>query len=550
MTYFPKNIDSRLWTHANALCNGKISEVEMRELETILDADPNAQGFFVDFMNVNAEILWLVSSKQHSTMDSSPQITITPPKQSPILGFLDDFGNVFNQYSPFSFMLLILFIGITFFAASHWLNSPHANKIPVKSGFVAEITKTKDCRWGTANPLLAEKTQLQVGHKLQLEKGLAQITYSNGAVVLLEGPASFTVDSSNSGFLSCGKLIARADTRQSWQFTITTPAARFVDLGTEFGVKIDELGRSIVAVFEGKVNTEAKTGDGGWTAPVSFVKGEAAICTGTKLLDKSVSRSEFPSLLPPPPAMDPAYKRWLQANQDMQKRQNLIAYYDFEPDFNNPKVLVNRAPTGAALNGQIQKATWTQGRFDGNSALKFAAADSGVLVNLPGQYEQITLIAWVKINELRNYWNGLFMTNDFSMPGQLHLEIKSNAHVAMYVLQKNRRTRETVVSAEPIPNDCLHRWCMIAAVIDRANQGCFMYVNDMCILDQKKMPQIPPIIIGPATIAGRLDKGNDQDNMVPIRNLACCMDSFLFFNSALTQDEIRRIYESGKPGDQ
>ena len=74
-----------------------------------------------------------------------------------------------------------------------------------------------------------------------------------------------------------------------------------------------------------------------------------------------------------------------------------------------------------------------------------------------------------------------------------------------------------------------------------------MYVNDMCILDQKRMAQIPPIIIGPATIAGRLDKGNDLDDAVPIRNLACCMDSFLFFNSVLTQDEIKRIYESGKP---
>jgi hypothetical protein len=77
-----------------------------------------------------------------------------------------------------------------------------------------------------------------------------------------------------------------------------------------------------------------------------------------------------------------------------------------------------------------------------------------------------------------------------------------------------------------------------------------MYVNDTCILNQKGMAQIPPIKIGPATIAGWLDRGNDPDDAVPIRYLACCMDSFLIFNSALTQDEIRRIYESGKPGDQ
>ena len=90
---------------------------------------------------------------------------------------------------------------------------------------------------------------------MQLEKGLVQITYSNKAVVLLEGPVSYTVDSPKSGFLSRGKLIARADTEQSRQFTIVTPNARFVDMGTEFGVAVEAKGRAAVAVFAGKVNS-------------------------------------------------------------------------------------------------------------------------------------------------------------------------------------------------------------------------------------------------------------------------------------------------------
>ena len=49
-----------------------------------------------------------------------------------------------------------------------------------------------------------EVEQLQAGRQLQLEKGIVQITYSNGAVVLLEGPVSYTVDSPNSGFLGRG----------------------------------------------------------------------------------------------------------------------------------------------------------------------------------------------------------------------------------------------------------------------------------------------------------------------------------------------------------
>ena len=57
------------------------------------------------------------------------------------------------------------------------------------------------------------------------------------------------------------------------------------------------------------------------------------------------------------------YQRWLDASRELQSRQDLVAYYDFQPDPNNPKVLLNRAPTGAAFNGEIQNATWVEGRF-------------------------------------------------------------------------------------------------------------------------------------------------------------------------------------------
>jgi hypothetical protein len=539
MTYFPKNIDPQLWTHANALCNGRISEIEMRELETILDADPRAQEFFVDFMNVNAEILWLVSSKQHSTMDSSPQIALSPPKQSPILGFLGDFGNIFLQYSPFSFLLLFLFIGVTLFAASYWLFSPHADKISLESGFVAQITKMQDCDWRTANPPSAEMTQLQAGRKLHLEKGLAQITYSNGAVVLLEGPASFTVDSSNSGFLSRGKLIARADTRQSWQFTIITPVARFIDLGTEFGVKIDELGRSVVAVFEGKVNAEAKIADGRWTAPVSFVKGEAAICTGTKFLDKSVSRNEFPSLLPPPPpAMDPAYLRWLQANQDMQKRQDLIAYYDFEPDFSKPNVLINRAPSGSELNGEIQNAPWVAGRFPDKGALEFKENKAGVRINLPNEYPQITLIAWIKINLSDNY-HGILLSDNWGRLKELHWQIHKKGEFAMAVLGQKWGSQ----TERTFPRDCINKWCMVAGVIKPPRETIFYFNGEP--FETLLCESMPAVNIGSATIGGWNTTGAFDEDVD--RPLSGRMDELMIFKTALTPEEIKQIYESGKP---
>ena len=140
--------------------------------------------------------------------------------------------------------------------------------------------------------------QLQAGQQLLLEKGMAQITYGNGAVVLLEGPASFRIDSPKSGFLARGKLMARADTEESRQFTIITPDARFEDLGTEFGVMIDDKGRSAVAVFAGKVKAEAKLADGRWTVPVSLGRGEAAFCEEAEFTRQVAQRNNFPTLQP------------------------------------------------------------------------------------------------------------------------------------------------------------------------------------------------------------------------------------------------------------
>jgi Concanavalin A-like lectin/glucanases superfamily len=539
-----ENIDPRLWWLVNAVYNGTNSEQEMLELESILDMDPDARAFYIDFLRVNNEIRWLVSAKERGIrfLNAQANTAKAEPSHSPVLDFLGEWARFFNQHSPLSYMLLFMVLCATVVGTVY----VSTRKTAAEPMIAAQITRERDCQWSATSPAPAADELLCVGQQLRLDSGIVQLTYSNGATVLLQGPADYEIDSLNSGYLKFGKLTARCGTEQSRQFTIVTPNARFVDLGTEFGVMINNLCQAAIAVFAGKVKAEAKLAEGHWDTPVSLSAGESVVCVEKKFNPFVAQRNDFPALRPlPPPAPDTPYWHWLEITQNLQKRPDLVAYYDFEPDPGNPRVLVNRAPTGAMFNGEIRNASWVDGRFGGKSALKFAAADSGVFVTLPGKYEQITLIAWVKINAIRNYWNGLFMTNDFSITGQLHLEIKSDAHLAMYV-QKNPAA-EPIESDEPIPDDCLHRWCMIAAVIDRTGQVCSMYVDDMCILDQKRMSQISPIIIGPATIAGWLDKGNDPDDAMPIRNLACCMDSFLIFNSALTQDEIRRIFESGKP---
>jgi hypothetical protein len=545
----PQNIDPRIWTLANAVCEGTISEQELRELELLLETDASARDFYIDFLKINAELSWLVSAKQHSTMDLGPRVSadilVGQSNQSPSLGFLGGFADFFNHHSLLTFVSLFVIFVVTLLGTTYWLIAPRAGKVSAESEFVAQITVMKDCQWSQSLTQPTEMMPLQVCRKLELEKGIAQVTYFNGAVVLLEGPASFTVDSEKSGFLSRGKLTARADTKESRQFAIFTPDARFVDLGTEFGVRIDDKGRAAVAVFAGKINAEAKLADGHWSAPVSLRKGEAVLCEGAKFTTQVALRSDFPILQPQlPPA--PSFLRWQDASRELQKRQDLLAYYDFQPDPNNPKVLLNRALTGAAFNGEIQNATWVEGRFSDKKALEFMSTDAGVRVNLPGEHRQLTVIAWVNSKRLANKYNGILMSDDWGQDKKLHFQLQGSGQIIMDVFgqfNKHENGLDDYCSTKAIPIDCLNRWCMIAGVIDTPNQTT-LYLNGE-YFETLKSAQIPVVQIGSAMI-GAWDKetSTDQD---AIRNLSGRLDELMIFQNALTSEEIKRIYEAGKP---
>ena len=73
--FLPEDMNAPIWRLANAMCEGTISDEELLELESLLESDPIARDFYVDFLIVNSEISWLISSRQHSSMDIGPRIS-------------------------------------------------------------------------------------------------------------------------------------------------------------------------------------------------------------------------------------------------------------------------------------------------------------------------------------------------------------------------------------------------------------------------------------------------------------------------------------------
>ncbi len=75
---------------------------------------------------------------------------------------------------------------------------------------------------------------------------------SRGATVLIEGPCIFELLNDNAIRMHRGRIAAQVPER-AIQFTVKTPTAQIVDLGTEFGVDVKASGHTVAAVFDGRV---------------------------------------------------------------------------------------------------------------------------------------------------------------------------------------------------------------------------------------------------------------------------------------------------------
>jgi hypothetical protein len=123
----------------------------------------------------------------------------------------------------------------------------------------AEIARTRDCVWeepGEAPPVGAS---LAAGRRLRLREGFVELRFADGATVLLQGPATFDAVGGGRGFLRAGSLVAMVP-EKARGFTVQTPAAAVVDLGTEFGVSVDDA-QEEVHVFRGEVVLETGPAD-------------------------------------------------------------------------------------------------------------------------------------------------------------------------------------------------------------------------------------------------------------------------------------------------
>ncbi|HOK67368.1 MAG TPA: FecR domain-containing protein [Anaerohalosphaeraceae bacterium] len=117
---------------------------------------------------------------------------------------------------------------------------------------VATLSDSINAKWADRVSPVEKGTRLATGDdQWLLREGYAELMFDNQAKVVLEGPAEFQILASDRIGLQYGKVYVRAP-GEAAGFSIYTPDAKIIDLGTEFGVQADIGGSTQVHVLKGK----------------------------------------------------------------------------------------------------------------------------------------------------------------------------------------------------------------------------------------------------------------------------------------------------------
>ena len=304
------------------LTEGLLNSSEERELSDLLHASDAARDFYREYMAMDALLWW------EYTLPAEPP---TPPASKaafPVLSVLDNAvhgtAGYLAQGWPLSYLVALLIVGVGLtigslvhvslpdaianrsFSGVH-SSSPSVNaEALARTKAVGWITGMVDCVLEKSCPLTVIngqkdlksevrklKSPVSLGDCFAVRSGLLEITYETGARVILQGPATYDVESVAGGYLAVGKLTARLEKKEELgtkneeysvphsslvpisSFAVRTPTAVVTDLGTEFGVNVDESGNTLCEVFRGEVQVVRAGGDRN-AKPMRLIRGEAA----------------------------------------------------------------------------------------------------------------------------------------------------------------------------------------------------------------------------------------------------------------------------------
>jgi len=249
--------DHRLKKLITRWLDESIEPEEFHSLQAALEESASARRLCLAFMSVDAEIFILATaSRDHLQTPMLKDVGLGKP------------SGQHKAVTPRTFAFLAAFFALAaglllafgiWQKTDEWKQERMASEMLAassESSILAAIEPVSDaCRWYVENANRTRAESYQSGDIIRVTRGKLNLRYPCGTKVILHSPAAYQLISDKDALILLGRLTASVS-EAGIGFSVITPRATVVDLGTDFGVEVNNDGATDVIVFQGKVDVE------------------------------------------------------------------------------------------------------------------------------------------------------------------------------------------------------------------------------------------------------------------------------------------------------
>jgi len=518
-----------------AVCHGSASDEQARALNELLRGNATARDEYILRLELHSR---LASDPDLFAQADETKIT-SPENVLPLQHPQRARTRKANWVLALAACVALLATGWWAFRFSH-----PSERQGTTSKAVAMLNRVVDAQWNQRDEAPRLGAPLEPGW-LRLKSGLAQIVFYSGARVVIEGPAEFQLISATEASCRSGRLTADVPP-EARGFCIGTPQMNVTDLGTAFGLDV-KARRTELHVFKGSVEFQSTAG-----AAKQNLKEGAGVVTENSRAPQLIAANPatFASLFDLQAKSSVAealrYEQWRTANRRLNEDPSLLVHFDFD----QAEPAGGRLHNAGARRDVVPDATiigcqWTEGRWPDKQALEFRGVSDRVRVSVPGEFESLTLAAWVRVQGLDRQFNSLFMCDGLDA-GTLHWLIRKDGVLGLTAIDSGPGDVQIVASPSVLALDQFGIWVHLAVVLDGNTKRVLHYVNGLPV-KEKALKIKRHFRIGAAELGNWNASGFPDNDPSLIRNFSGAMDEFCLFSRALNTDEIRALYSTGKP---
>jgi hypothetical protein len=364
--------------------------------------------------------------------------------------------------------------------------------------------------------------------------GYAHIRFALGAELVLHGPAKWSIFDAMHVRFDYGKVRVIVPPSAKG-FSIATPDADYVDLGTEFGLDVDpQENASDLYVFDGQVNIEDKSS--------KELLEEVLEGNSKRLKDGLMEAAPKIDFMDFPTPNQIGLVRWKSNLDRLKKDPGLIGFFPFRKIADEGKLVNEVRDVDLPIpDGRIVGARWVSGRWTGKDSLLFDGDEDRVELTIPGEFEEYTIATWIKIDRL-DYERNAILNSDQLEAGDVHFQITRQGLPKGGVQgQMPGATTDDTFIGDPLP---IGKWVHLAMVISSPDRIRNIYANGKLVRSavMNHSVTIRPENCRLGNWLPSITVGENRKRAFRGR-----IDELAIWNRALVEAELRSLTEAGRP---